>query len=209
MTNEKRLEKLYAIAKSADPDRYNAFCKNLKMAATSGLFPEIMGNCADLILDIMEQEDKKTAKPATLALVKKLYKNANPACAGGYTENGKYCISDGYTAIRLNNGNFDTIPTREPLQAIARAFTDFPQEPQEIPVPSAAELKQYIAAHKTGKNERVCIDLGTAYVDAELLLDIVKAFPKDITFWTHRPGYMIYFNTADFGDGILCEVRRK
>ena len=55
MTNEKRLEKLYAIAKSADPDRYDAFCKNLKMAATSGLFPEIMGNCADLILDIMEQ----------------------------------------------------------------------------------------------------------------------------------------------------------
>lgn len=87
------------------------------MAATSGLFPEIMENCADLILDIMEQEDKKTAKPATLSLVKKLYKNANPACAGGYTENGKYCISDGYTAIRLNNGNFDTIPTREPLQA--------------------------------------------------------------------------------------------
>lgn len=208
MTNENRLEKLYAIAKAADADRYDAFCKNPKLAATSGLFPEIMTHCADMILDIMEQEDKKTAKPATLALVKKLYKNATSACAGGYTDNGKYCITDGYTAIRLNNGNFDTIPTREPLRQICRAFTDFPQDAQEIPVPSAAELKQYIAAHKTSKIARVCIDLGAAYVDAEKLLDIVKAFPKDIAFWTHRPGYMIYFNTADFGDGILCEVRR-
>lgn len=208
MTNEKRLEKLYAIAKAADADRYDAFCKNLKLAATSGLFPEIMTHCADMILDIVEQEDKKTAKPATLALVKKLYKNATSACAGGYIDNGKYCITDGCTAIRLNNANFDTIPTREPLHVIRCALSDFPQDAQEIPVPSVAELKQYIAAHKTSKNARVCIDLGAAYVDAEKLLDIVKAFPKDIAFWTHKPGYMIYFNTADFGDGILCEVRR-
>lgn len=209
MTNQKKLEKLYAIANALDPERYNTFCENLKFVSTSGLFPETLVHCADLILDITEEEDKKTAKPAIMALVKKLYKNASTPCAGGYMYNGKYCITDGHTAIRLNNGNFDTIPTREPLQTIQRVFSEFPKDAQEIPVPSAAEIKQHIAAYKTDKNTRVCIDLGAAYVDAEKLLDIVKAFPKDITFWTHKPGYMIYFNTADFGDGVLCEVRRK
>ena len=119
---------------------------------------------------------------------------------------------DGQREVRLKN--VSGVPVLEQSFPTLEAQIDdcAKTASKSLPLPTAAELKTYIAAEKAAgiKPESLLYWWGgdTPAVNAAFLLDMVTLFPdcKEALYWAeHRP---LYFR-GENGDGILLPVYRQ
>lgn len=122
-----------------------------------------------------------------------------------------WCCCDGSREVRLKN--VSGVPVLEQSFPNLEAQIDdcAKTASKSLPLPTAAELKTYIAAEKAAgiKPESLWYWWGgdTPAVNAAFLLDMVTLFPdcKEALYWAERRP--LYFR-GENGDGILLPVYR-
>jgi hypothetical protein len=235
MTNEKRLEALYYLARTTSGDLYPVEDMIKNPAAYERSSSPILAAFAAVILDTLGKMDKKTTPAATLAALKRIT-NTDDRTRGTWTDrDGWNIIGSPYMAIRIRDPFPASIPERTPDQGtppdFSRIFTgaetahgDFSSAygyreftPDELPTP--AELKAHCAAHGMRRNSRggkpYTISTKTADgkpvnigISPYLLQDLREALPG-AKLYHAGPVDMIHALDPETGDliGLLCPVR--
>lgn len=172
-----------------------------------------------------QEKNRQTPRPI-LAAVNSVIKTSVksgciPSYEGVFLADGHYCVCDGYRLMRFNQDILEAahVETNDYNFIIAKIIDDqkIIKNGEVLHIPPADEIKAFIkrerADRKAAKEAGVlmpaktpmCID-GFIYVDAEYLLDMVKAFPGVVAYKPSRPINPIYF-VANNGDGILMPIR--
>ncbi|MCD8052241.1 MAG: hypothetical protein LUE89_11295 [Clostridiales bacterium] len=190
----------------------------------AALFLPFYWNAARLITEIQGRMDSAGKPAGTLAALKRINKDAftnskgRPWHQGMFLQQGKWCICDGFRAVRLNDdvpslshadNSPDNVSRRINLDEI---FPD-PTAGELVDLPAVPELKTWIAVQKAECGKEWC--KGNPYrlhagkmeigVNPQYLLDMLQALPG-CTARATSPISPIYF-TAENGDGILLPVR--
>ncbi len=235
MTPEKLLENLYAIAYSLPETERRFFCA-LEPAIDTGTYGEInAGHQLALLVrairtDMAQQYQRDDKRRTSAAAIRRIGRASaskqgklRPHFAGAFLdEQGRQCITDGFTLLRLNKPSnalqwapqpndshvYDTIP--ELLNADGATVT--------LNLPTAAEVRAKIASDKAKfkassppKYEifSTCFSWGDGLplVNALYLLDILEALPGCTA--ACRPGELscVYFHSPD-GDALIMPIRR-
>ena len=122
-----------------------------------------------------------------------------------------WCCCDGSREVRLKNVSGVPVLGQSFPTLDAQIDDCAKKADKSLPLPSAAELKTYIAAEKAAgtKPDFIWYWWGgdTPAVNAAYLLDMVTLFPdcKEARYWTELSP--LYFRSEN-GDGILLPVRR-
>jgi hypothetical protein len=185
MTNEKKLENLYTVARHTMPERYADLVKKPEVF-TSDFIAEIepaTAALAHLIIDARTAVAKAQTGNGLVKLVERIYKNA-PEHYRGYfrTTDGQIAITDGYIMVRHPDSGSAVAPIRDAKEPrLEKCFPETVDGLREIELPSMTSIKAAIAAGKAEgkKKHEVKIDLGEALVVAEQLLAIMAAIPGE------------------------------
>ena len=235
MTPEKLLENLYAIAYSLPETERRFFCA-LEPAIDPNTHGEISaGHQLALLVrairtDMAQQYQRDDKRRTSAAAIRRIGRASaskqgklRPHFAGAFLdEQGRQCITDGFTLLRLNKPSnalqwapqpndphvYDTIP--ELLNADGATVT--------LNLPTAAEVRAKIASDKAKfkassppkyESFSTCFSWGDGLplVNALYLLDILEALPGCTA--ACRPGELscVYFHSSD-GDALIMPIRR-
>ena len=210
MTAEKTIELAFTIAMNHNPELFERFKEN-PIKFKDNPYSEILSACAALIEDARTDMDKKAGNGSALTAAKRIIKAAKGRAKleGAWTNaDGLQCLCDGIRAVRLKNP-LAGLPASSGID-IDRFFTDA-QRGEKLTVPTAAELKQVLAAHKaSGSKARPVYDWGDGLpaVDAEYLRDMLAILPG-AEIHANECGALspIYFDDNS-GNGLLMPVRK-
>lgn len=235
MTNEKRLEALYFLARQTSGNLYPVEDMIQNPAAYEYSSSPIMAAFAAVILDTITKMDKQTTTAATLAAMKRIT-NTDDRTRGTWTDrDGWHIIGNPYMAIRSRDPFPASIPERTPDQGtppdFSRIFTGAEHAhgdtasaysykeftPAELPTP--AQLKAHCASHGMRRNGRGGKPYIISTTDANgkplnigvspyLLQDLREAIPEAILYHANQTD-MIHALDPKTGDvvGLLCPVR--
>ena len=235
MTPEKLLENLYAIAYSLPETERRFFCA-LEPSIEPNTYIEInAGHQLALLVravrtDMAQQYQRDDKHRTSAAALRRLY-DASVSKQGGIRshfagafldEQGRQCITDGFTLLRLNSPStalqwapapndphvYDTIP--EMLNSDGATVT--------LNLPTAAEVRAKIASdrakykaesHPAGDTFSTCFSwgFGLPMVNALYLLDILEALPGCTAACRPAELSIVYFHSPD-GDAIIMPIRR-
>lgn len=231
LTTEQTLERVLRIARSLPETERQYFDFAQKRPVDCGKNHSAIGvQLSALVIDLREtiatEEECKRGRAAPYAAAKRICKrtvNLNghrPSAQGAWIDaDGKQCLCDGMTGVRLNSA-FNLIEAPEPecgdrfdLDAVIR-----PSQKNSIALqrPSAAELRAKIKADRAeykaqrrSKYEtfipKYDFGVGLPLVNAEYLLDLIEIFPDCEIYAHHNPLYPIYFKSAS-GEAVLCPI---
>ena len=181
----------------------------------------------DLRTALAVEEERKRGRATPFAAAKRICKrtverNSRRSARGAWIDkDGKQCLCDGMTGVRLNSA-FDLTEAPEPecgdrydLGEVIR-----PSRGNSIALKCpAAELRAKIKtdraeykAQRRSKYEtfipKYDFGAGLPLVNAEYLLDLLELFP-DCEIYAHENPYSpIYFKSAA-GEAVLCPIRRR
>lgn len=230
MTNEKRLETLYNLARTTSGDLYPVedMIKNPAQFDAWQRWP-ILSDFAALILDTLAKMDRQTTPAATLAALKRIT-DTDEKTRGAYTDrDGWHIIGSPWAAVRSREAYPASIPERTPEQGnppdFSRIFSDAEAahvdyiEFTSDELPTLAELKAHCAAHGMRRNKRGGKPYVISTTDANdkpqnigvspyLLQDLRDALP-DAKLYHAGPADLIHAIDPESGDliGLLCPVR--
>ena len=164
--------------------------------------------------ELRERVAKQSCGAALPAVKRIIRRNRNRASMRGVwksTDGTAWCCCDGIMEARLKN--ISGVPVLEQSFPNLEAQIDdcAKKADKSLPLPSAAELKTYIAAEKAAGTKPDFIwywwGSDTPAVNAAYLLDMVTLFPdcKEARYWAELSP--LYF-CGENGDGILLPVRR-
>lgn len=235
MTPKKLLENLYAIAYALPEQERRFFCA-LEPAIDPNTHGEISaGHQLALLIrairtDMAQQyqrEDKRRTSAAALRRIGKASASKQgklrPHFAGAFLdEQGRQCVTDGFTLLRLNTPStvlqwapppndphvYDTIP--ELLNSDGATVT--------LNLPTAAEVRAKIASdkakykaesHPAGDTLSTCFSWGDGLpmVNALYLLDILEALPGCTAACRPNELSCVYFHSTD-GDALIMPIRK-
>lgn len=235
MTPEKLLENLYAIAYSLPETERRFFCA-LEPAIDTGTYGAInAGHQLALLVRAvrtdMAQQYQQDDKRRTSAAALRRLNNASVTKQGGIRshfagafldEQGRQCITDGFTLLRLNKPSnalqwapqpndphvYDTIP--ELLNADGATVT--------LALPTTAEVRAKIASDRAKfkasslpkyESFSTCYSWGDGLplVNALYLLDILEALPGCTAVCRPDELSCVYFHSPD-GDALIMPIRR-
>lgn len=171
--------------------------------------------------DLRKEQAKKSGKSTQTAAAGRIIKNAikvnerRPAFHGAWiAADGKQYLTDGYRMVRYAEAL--PLPEAEGAEGLERNMTDAAmQSGQPLDLPSIADIKAEIAAHKAkhadipAKRRPACMwDFGEGLpaVNAQYLIDMMQALPDAKATWTKATS-PIYF-TDSINDGILLPIRK-
>lgn len=235
MTPEKLLENLYAIAYSLPEQERRFFCA-LEPAIDPNTHGEISaGHQLALLVrairtDMAQQYQREDKRRTSTAALRRLYR-ASVSKQGGIRshfagafldEQGRQCITDGFTLLRLNKPStalewapppndphvYDTIP--DMLNADGATVT--------LALPTAAEVRAKIASdrakykaesHPAGDTLSTCYNWGDGcpMVNALYLLDVLEALPGCTAVCRPSELSSVYFHSPD-GDALIMPIRK-
>ena len=235
MTPEKLLENLYAIAYSLPEQERRFFCA-LEPAIDPNTHGEISaGHQLALLIrairtDMAQQYKRVDKRRTSTAALRRLY-NSSVSKQGGIRshfagafldEQGRQCITDGFTLLRLNTPStvlqwapppndphvYDTMP--ELLNSDGATVT--------LNLPTAAEVRAKIASDKAKfkassrpkyENFSTCFNwgFGLPMVNALYLLDILEALPGCTAACRPNELSCVYFHSPD-GDALIMPIRK-
>lgn len=190
---------------------------------------QISALVVDLRAALAIEEERKHGRAAPFAAAKRICKrtvtcNSHRRSAQGawIDADGKQCLCDGITGVRLNSP-FKLTVAPEPecgerfdLDAVIRPIR---LNSIALKRPAAAELRAKIKAdHAEYKAQRRSkyetfipkydFGVGLPLVNAGYLLDLLELFPDCEIYAHENPLSPIYFKSAG-GEGILCPIRRR
>lgn len=219
MTNEKMYEIVCAML-----HEYDAVSDGRMSAArqviddpnywsTTKLFP-FYAHAADLLLEAKAGMDRERMPKSTLPALRKIVKNCtaspNTSLHGIFEQNGRYCLCDGYRAVRLPY-DVESLPHVDAARAV-NLETVWPKDAKiPLPLPTIAELKTFIAQDKAkhgrrGASSAYCID-DKVFADPEYLIEMMQALPGCTAYYDGTYTHPLRFEAPDGGDGILMPVR--
>lgn len=235
MTPEKLLENLYAIAYALPEQERRFFCALEPAIDPCGGDTINAGHQLALLVrairtDMAQQyrrDDQRRTRDAALRRIGRASASKQgkirPHFAGAFLdEQGRQCVTDGFTLLRLNTPStalqwapppndphvYDTIP--ELLNSDGATVT--------LNLPTAAEVRAKIASdrakykaesHPAGDTLSTCFSWGDGLpmVNALYLLDILEALPGCTAACRPSELSIIYFHSPD-GDAIIMPVRK-
>lgn len=235
MTPEKLLENLYAIAYALPEQERRFFCALEPTIDPCGGDTINAGHQLALLVrairtDMAQQyrrDDQRRTRDAALRRIGRASASKQgkirPHFAGAFLdEQGRQCITDGFTLLRLNTPStalqwapppndphvYDTIP--ELLNSDGATVT--------LNLPTAAEVRAKIASdrakykaesHPAGDTLSTCFSWGDGLpmVNALYLLDILEALPGCTAACRPAELSLVYFHSPD-GDALIMPIRR-
>ena len=140
---------------------------------------------AELLADAAAGIDKAAGRANAAAVLKKVVKGAPAHLAGIYrdTEDGRYYAIDGFRAFRWADADYPAVPH---IDDAPRGFSRcFAEGVAPVDLPTAAELKKYIAAHGLKRGDVTRPEkrypVGPAGYNVFYLLDLIEFFGGDCT----------------------------
>lgn len=225
MTAEKTMELVYEMAKAAssDMDEYKEFTADIHNP--KWVYHPIYSNAQILIEDCLKTLDKKSNGKIDMKSLMKIINNAGDKAnlSGKWLSDGKYCFCDGFIGIRIDEsyGKFDSIPDVDGVNLDAIIDNLNREKLIEIPalVPTIGELKANKAKWKAetggkkyinGYRNKPTYDFGEGLplVDTEFLEIMLKVLPGSTVYMVEEKLISPLYFKNEFGDGILCPVRK-
>lgn len=233
LTTEQTLERVLRIARSLPETERQSFDFAQKHPVDCGKnSPAIGVQLSALVIDLREtiatEEECRRGRAVPYAAAKRICKRTvernshRPSTQGAWIDaDGKQCLCDGMTGVRLNNP-FKLTVAPEPecgerfdLDAVIRLVR---LNSVALKSPSAAlraKIKSDRAEYKASGRSKYesfvsMYDFGAGLplVNAEYLLDLLELFP-DCEIYAHdNPLYPIYFKSAS-GEAVLCPIRKS
>lgn len=173
-------------------------------------------NAAALLVDCMEQNAKNSRTGSENAAIKRIFKSIDPyreALRGVFEQNGKWILTDGYRALRLNEKP-EAIPECagvESTEDIMDKAKNKALDREKVTLPDVSAIKLYIAEAKAkyGKKwKRQPIEaLPGWYCNPQYLLDIMQALPDGTAYRPEKWSDMLYYE-SEKGDAVLLPVKK-
>lgn len=219
MTNERRYQAICEMALMHGrciemEELANDVIKNPHKYINS-YFP-FFANAAALLVDCMEQEAKKSRTGTENAAIKRIFKSIDPYrenLRGVFEQSGKWIITDGYRALRLNEKP-EAIPECigvKSIEDIMDTAKNKALDCEKVELPDVASIKLYIAEIKAkhGKEwKRQPIEaLPGWYCNPQYLLDIMQALPDGTAYRPEKWSDMLYYE-SEKGDAVLFPVKK-
>lgn len=128
---------------------------------------------------------------------------------GIFEQNGKYCICDGYRAVRLNE-DMQSVPHAEQPGApdLTKIFEGV-NKAEKFDLPEVPTIKRFISEQRTKgviKQDIVYNLVDDTWVNPEYLIDMLQVLPDCTAYKPANNHSTIYFE-SDAGDGVLLPVR--
>ena len=156
------------------------------------------------------QKAMQTPDRATVAAIKRIIRNASSGeYAGLFWAGERWNVCDGFRLLRLRHDMPDLPHVENDLNTTFLLRHVGPTD-EELPLPSVADLKAFIAAEKAkhGRLAKTPYLLGDfILVNPQYLLDVIQALPGCRAYKPATPLSPIYFCTEDGDDGILMPIR--
>lgn len=174
-------------------------------------------NAAALLVDCMEQEAKKSRTGSENAAIKRIFKSIDPYrenLRGVFEQSGKWIITDGCRAIRLNEKP-EAIPECVGIKSIEDIIDTEKNKAldrEKAELPDIASIKLYIAEMKAkhGKDwqrNNPIEALPGWYCNPQYLLDIMQALPDGTAYRPEKWNDMLYYE-SEKGDAVLLPVKK-
>lgn len=233
LTTEQTLERVLRIARSLPEAERQYFDFAQKHPVDCGKNHSAIGvQLSSLVIDLREtivtEEEHKRGRAAPYAAAKRICKRTvdhnghRPSAQGAWIDaEGKQCLCDGMTGVRLNSP-FKLTVAPEPecgerfdLDAVIRPIRLNSVALKSLPAEVRAKIKSDRAEYKASGRSKYesfvsTYDFGVdlPLVNAEYLLDLLELFP-DCEIYAHdNPHYPIYFKSAS-GEAVLCPIRKS
>lgn len=176
-------------------------------------------SASNMLIDIRAEMDKQHQKSkgrnaTVISAVKRIIANTPPhireELRGMYEQNGRYCVTDGYRAVRLNE-DITSLPhaTCGDTFKLEPIFADLLKD-EKIALPEVPEVKQNMVELKinfVNKGKMIYNLTDDVWVDAKYLIDILQALPNAVAYKPKNNASPIYFE-AENGDAVLLPVRK-
>lgn len=127
---------------------------------------------------------------------------------------GRQCVCDGYRAFRLN----DPLPLEErPADAgepvnLDKAYPDISKGYVAVALPSAKEVKAFIAVERAAKGRRLSpvwdFGKGKPAVNAAYLVDLLNVLPDAAEAYCNGP-YSPLYARSERGDALLLPIQTE
>lgn len=234
LTTEQTLERVLRIARSLpETDRqYFDFTQQHPDDYDKDSI-EIGVQLSTLVIDLREtiatEEECRRGRAVPYAAAKRICKRTvernshRPSAQGAWIDkDGKQCLCDGMTGVRLNSP-FELTEAPEP-ECGDRFDLDSVIHPVRLNSvalkrPAIAELRAKIKADRAeykaqrrSKYEtfspKYDFGAGLPLANAEYLLDLIELFPDCEIYAHENPIYPIYFKSAA-GEAVLCPIRKS
>lgn len=169
-------------------------------------FP-VAAAAAEIMIDALESMDSKRSSKRSLTAAKNIIANCpRQDLQGVFEDGGKYCICDGYRAIRYN-ADMESLPRAAGRLDLDKIMRDA-ERAELLELPTAAAVRAWIAAHggKKGAAEQPYIIAGLVAVNARYLLDMLQGLDNCRMYVPANDHSAIYCE-GDNGDGVLLPVR--
>ena len=208
MTNEKLYETAVDILRVYNPEAAETVIANPHAFEKTTLDP-VLKNCAILLLDALNGMDRKVTSGTRLAALKRMVKSCckrtpKVSLHGVFKFKEWEVLCDGCRAFRLRK-----MPDVLPRAVEAPEPLDMDRIMQHelgetCVLPSIAEVKAHIAAHKDYPMEA----LPDWWCDPQFLLDVLNVFPNG-TAYKPKDNHSPLFVDGEDGDAILLPVRKR
>lgn len=175
--------------------------------------PNIYASAARVLVDLRDKMDKRATSAGRVNVCKRLVKDftRRSELAGIHeTDDGRYCILDGYRLYRFA-ADLPSIPRARVSFDAAAAIPKDATAGGPLPAPSKADIKAYIA--ETGQTRRKPTEPYTPAgwpawyaVNPYYLLDALDAMPNAVYYAPASYNKPLYFADADGNDGIILPV---
>lgn len=173
-------------------------------------------NAAALLVECLEQEAKKSRTGSENAAIKRIFKSIDPYrenLRGVFEQSGKWIITDGYRALRLNEKP-EAIPECIGAKSVAETMDMAKNKAidhEKVELPEISAIKLYIAEAKAkyGKEwKRQPMEaLPGWYCNPQYLLDIMQALPDGTAYRPEKWSDMLYYE-SEKGDAVLFPVKK-
>ena len=219
MTSEKRYEMvcrmLRAFDGASDLGAAEQVIANPHEWANTSLFP-FYADAAQLLIDAMQEMDKKTTPAAQLAALNRVIKNVPDYREGlkGLLPSGdRWAVCDGYRFIRVQNKPESIPEAKNPMELdLDKTVPQGAKDGGEITLPSVAQIKASIAnlRAKHGRDwQRHPMEAVPGWwCNAQYLLDMVQALPGGVAYQPKNEYTPMYYESAE-GDAVLLPVRHS
>lgn len=228
MTHDKRYELICNMiraygAESSDPayfaDRAQRVIENPRNYVSWATIP-FYADAAELLVEALEGMDKATTPASALAAMKRIYKgcsDSRPMLKGLFKSGDRWALCDGYRFIRVSSKpesipEASTMPGGEEPINLDKCIPDESRYSEAVTVPTAAEIRAFMAANKIKSGRGVTYNAMEAlpgwWCNPAYLLDAVQALPGAI-FHKPKSHYSPLYFESETGDGMLLPVRHQ
>lgn len=222
MKSEKRYELACNMLRSYDAisggvmNAAEEVIKNPQKWTDSTIFP-FYADAAQMLLDALQEMDKKSTGAGRMAAIKRIYKSASSGrredLHGAFRSGDRWALCDGYRFIRLNSKP-DSIPEApqkgDPFD-LDKCIPQGACYAETVSLPSESAIKAEIANLKSkyGRDwDRHPMEaLPGWWCNAQYLLDMVQAIPDGVAYKPEKYYSPLYYRAENGEDAMVLPVR--